>query len=135
MNSKLALYLLALIMFILFQDSRGVYKSPSFQIDGPRLSKAYVLGDKSELSRKLREAHQKLNLAHLFTPSGLHFQATLSLIYFFFLPLFWKKKAKLKLLLVVVGILPLFWEGYLAIKRIIFLRLTFTFKKYIPFNL
>ncbi len=45
----------------------------------PIKARAYVLGEKSHLSRSELKAHRKLHLMHLFTPSGMHLTALLCL--------------------------------------------------------
>lgn len=44
------------------------------------LGKAYLLGDKSLLPRKVIKLHQGLNLMHLMTPSGLHLASLLFIV-------------------------------------------------------
>ncbi|MDH5581874.1 MAG: hypothetical protein OEY33_08190 [Bdellovibrionales bacterium] len=125
MTSRLMLYLTSIFLFICLQgqSSKKVFKS--FQIDGPLLAKAYVLGDVSALPNNIKKAHNKLNLGHLFTPSGLHFQSLIFLLYFFMWPLRLWAPAYTKLLITLISLPLLFCDGYLAIKRIIWLRLAF----------
>jgi len=123
MTPRLCLYLTSLFLFICLQGSSSQKISSSFQIDGPALSKAYTLGDLSSLSNRLKKAHYKLNLAHLFTPSGLHFHSLLFLLYFLISPLRLWAPRYTKLFITLLGLIPLTFDGYFAIKRIIWLRL------------
>ncbi|OUR93653.1 hypothetical protein A9Q84_19490 [Halobacteriovorax marinus] len=94
------------------------------------LTRAFVIGDKKSLTKKLKETFNRLHLVHLFTPSGIHFSS----FYMFFIPLFaWLKKRKRyktkKFLEVLLCTLPFFLNKFYSLKRISLLRVYGMFTK------
>jgi hypothetical protein len=88
----------------------------------------YSAGLRTKLSPEIMEAHQRMHLMHLFTPSGLHFSA----LYLWLLPLYWRyKKTKNKWLLIpliILSLAPQLLEGYYSLKRVGLLKCAFVFK-------
>lgn len=84
------------------------------------LAVAYSSGHRSGLTKKMRLAHQRLHLQHLFTPSGLHFSA---LLIFLSPLLFWTPKRGLFLFTLALLCLPWTLEGFYSIKRISALKI------------
>lgn len=85
----------------------------------------YAGGIRTKLSFEIQEAHEKMHLLHLFTPSGLHFSA----LYLWLLPLYWRyKKTHSKWLLLplfVLAFTPQFLDGYYSLKRMGLLKAAF----------
>lgn len=75
---------------------------------------AYFTGNKSSLPTKLKRAHQKLNLQHLMTPSGLHLASAI-----FLLSLFSRKGVFLFGSLLVLGAVLFPYSGIASLKRMI----------------
>ncbi len=76
-------------------------------------ARAYVLGEKFQLTRKEVRAHRKLHLIHLFTPSGMHLSALL------FLPalLLKRRKKAFFFLLTTVFVGALYFEAPHSFRR------------------
>ena len=78
----------------------------------------YVLGHKKGISKKIKDAHKRLLIMHLFTPSGLHFSSIL----LFFWPFFSFLKKRKKVLFIFsytsICLLPFLVDGFFSIKRI-----------------
>ena len=56
--------------------------TPETQVD--KLKRAFLCGKKKGIKRKTLKAYKKLNLYHLFTPSGIHYGCLLLMLYPFF---------------------------------------------------
>ena len=84
---------------------------------------AYNTGNKKRVGNKIKKAHKRLHLLHLFTPSGIH----LSALYLFILPLFYwlKKRNRLfyEFIWMGVAILPFWPTGLYSIKRMAMFRI------------
>lgn len=78
------------------------------------LVRAYLFGDKSNLSRKTKEIHRDLNLQHLMTPSGLHLASLLFLI-----GLLSKSKLWRFFFLIVLAMATYPYDGIDSFKRMI----------------
>lgn len=93
------------------------------------LAFATITGTKRGLKKQTKQAHQRLHLIHLFTPSGLH----LSTLFIFLWPFLmaWKKtKRTLWLLpLFTLALAPQMLTGFWAMKRIGLLKFAFLFFK------
>lgn len=88
------------------------------------LSRAFILGDKRSLTKKLKVIFTTLHTNHLFTPSGIHFSSFLII----FLPLIRKCRKrglnKISLLLEIsLCLLPFGLEKFYSLKRISTLRI------------
>lgn len=81
---------------------------------------SFLTGQKKQISPKLQKSFNDLELGFLFSPSGIHFGAFLTLLFLF------KKKSKCKKLSLatqgIISLLALFLP-YMAIKRIAILKL------------
>lgn len=106
--------------------SREVFKRQQllrFDFENKQLANlavAYSSGHRAGLTKKMRLAHQRLHLQHLFTPSGLHFSALL----FFLGPLFfWTPKRGQLFFSLALLCLPWTLEGLYSIKRISALKM------------
>jgi hypothetical protein len=91
------------------------------------LAWAMATGEKKGLSPKISREFNLLGLGFLFSPSGIHFSILISVIIFLIKKCPYKKLAKCFQLgfLILVYTLP-----YLAIKRIVLIRLIFFFKSW-----
>lgn len=100
------------------------------------LSRAFILGDKRSLTKKLKIKFSKLHINHLFTPSGIHFTS----FFLIFVPLLkrLKKRGNKKFALVFeIGIclLPFSLGGFYSLKRISTLRITNILLKKLKFKI
>src|SRR5690606_23147779 len=68
-----------------------------------------TLGEKRWLNPATRQLHQKFNLAHLFTPSGLHFSSLMFVIGFF---------VKRRVLRIFIFLSPLLFNSFYSCKRV-----------------
>lgn len=86
---------------------------------------SYVTGVKRGFNHHTRQVHKELHLLHLFTPSGIHFQALFLLLY----PLVWYQKRTKNswalLALIALCLSPLSLNGYESLKRIGLLKTAF----------
>lgn len=86
--------------------------------EAANLLTSYCAGVRQGITKRVREAHQRLHLQHLSTPSGLHFSSLFLLL----TPLlvYLKKKQHWWLLTIPIALClaPLLFEGFYSIKRI-----------------
>mgnify|MGYP001128907536 CR=1 FL=1 len=129
-----------LLLFINLQNKRPHFKVPrtshlirnhiermrSIQSkDDFALSRAFILGDKRSLTKKLKLTFSRLHTNHLFTPSGIHFSS----FFILFLPLIRKcrnkglKKTSL-LIELTLCLLPFGLSQFYSLKRISILRIS-----------
>lgn len=133
------IYLVTIVLFVIYANDRPNYRpsriSPlikahlkvmkSLQTKNHfALNRAFIIGDKRSLTKDLRVRFKRLHLAHLFTPSGIHFSS----FYMFFIPLFtWlskKKKYKTKKILELsLCTMPFFLNKFYSLKRISLMRI------------
>ncbi len=92
---------------------------------------AYFLGDTSQVSKTLKEAHRILGLTHLFSPGGFHFHACFGLVYLLIKNQKFKKLAYLyQIFLIGIQIYLLNIKGLFPLKRVIpFQILSISLKK------
>ena len=138
--TKLSLsYLMSIILFLNLPQRplpRVLNQPPILNANSPppkmnlskKLLRAYILGQKYKLPKKIKLAHQKLSLGHLFTPSGLHFTSFLIFINLLLFRI--RKKNKFyNLFFLLIYLIPFGLSGYLSLKRIAFLRIGLLFEK------
>ena len=84
---------------------------------------AYNTGNKRKIGIKIKKAHRRLHLLHLFTPSGIH----LSALYLFLIPLFYWVKKRNRLFFegfwLATALLPFCLSGLYSIKRMALFRI------------
>ena len=132
------IYILSFLLLILiprseeFKRARPIFVSKNFHQNVALSFKdrstrslflSTTLGDKSQVSKKVKKSYLTLNLIHLFTPSGIHFAA----LYFLLSPLFKKLRKKSKKGYVTSSLLLTFLPyfllgGFFALKRIALLK-------------
>ncbi len=86
---------------------------------------AYLLGDKTKLDKNILNKHKKLNIYHLFTPSGIHLSSLLFSIYLFFKIM--KKKRYYRYIETFISFLIFFLNGFNSLKRIAVFRIMTNF--------
>ena len=82
MKSQIALYFFCAACLLAALSQRPPFipkRRPLVEPPPPVKARAYVLGEKSNLTYKEIKAHKRLHLMHLFTPSGMHLTALLCL--------------------------------------------------------
>ena len=89
------------------------------------LTRAFILGDKRSLTKKLKTKFTRLHINHLFTPSGIHFSS----FFILFLPLLKKlrKRGRRKVAFMIelaICLLPFSLGQFYSLKRISTLRIT-----------
>lgn len=87
---------------------------------------AFLTGDKAQVSPKLKNTFDRLELGFLFSPSGMHITALLFLVFLLLKKCFSQKiSARLRL----ICFAAFYFFPSFAIKRIVILRLLFFFKQ------
>ena len=90
---------------------------------------AYSSGERRWLDKKIKQAHTRLHLSHLFTPSGLHFSAILLILSLPLLYLRKKNKMITDIIEFLILVTPFIFDGFNSIKRIALIRLFFLISK------
>jgi competence protein ComEC len=85
--------------------------------------KAYCVGDKRSLKRKIKKYHKKLYLQHLFTPSGIHL-TSIFLILNPLLRLLKRVSPRIQFFSILgLYLLPYLFHGFYSMKRISLIRI------------
>jgi len=95
---------------------------------------SYTTGDRTSLSKHIKEVHNSLYIMHLFTPSGIHLAA----IYLVLLPVLGlikkRNKKSYHFILTLTSLLPLLLSGFYSVKRVAMLRAISSLTKLANFN-
>ena len=95
----------------------------------------YTTGFKGRLAPEIKKAHQDLGIIHLLSPSGIHWSATLAILF----PVLWAIKKRWSRAGVVLRIflwaLPLALPGFYPMKRIAILTLLSKVTRTLKFNI
>ena len=110
---------------------RGIQNKEDFA-----LTRAFILGDKRSLTKKLKTRFTGLHTNHLFTPSGIHFSSFLILFLPFLKKLRRRGNRKISFVLeLIICLLPFGLSQFYSLKRISVLRISNLIFKYLNFKL
>ena len=87
---------------------------------------SFITGNKNGISPYTKKAFKKVNLSHLFSPSGIHYGSVLFLLFYFFKGL--KVKWPLRVGKIAIYSSTFFLPGFYSIQRLSILRILFQIK-------